>query len=345
MAKVLITGDIHIHPHRNDMRRVEDGLECLRWIYHTANEHDCKHLIIAGDFLHNRFNLPTYAYSKACKIVAEHKKIKTIFLLGNHDMFYEDKWDVHSLTPLQEWATVIDKPTTLKIEGFPVDFLPYTPTPTKFLKGWNSGASILVAHLAVAEAVLNKKYDTLSVEDDSKEKEIISPELFEPWVKTWLGHYHYGQRLSNGVEYIGSPMQLTYGEAGQDKHVAVFDLESKTSVYIVNTKSPRFHIVEDPAQIDGLDVTNSYVKFRCEDGAIESKFDFRKKLSKLGAREIEFEKQSIDVIEKAGQALTNIAALFSDKPKLITEYVKSQEIPEGLEAEMLRRLGAEIISM
>lgn len=343
MSNVLITADVHIHPHRNDTRRVEDGLSCLRWIYSTARENKCKHLIVAGDLFHDRFRLPTYAYSKGCKIIAENKDIHSIFVLGNHDMYLENDWDVHSLTPLQEWATVIDKPTTLKIAGFPVDFLPYTPTPTKYLKDWNSGASILIAHLAVAEAILNKKYDTLSVEDDSKEKEVISPSLFEPWVKTWLGHYHYGQKLDYGVEYIGSPMQLTYGEAGQRKHVAVFNLESKQAYYVINDKSPQFHIVDDPKQIEDLDVNNAYVKFRCEDGTIESKFEFRKKLSKLGAREIEFEKQPIDVTEMTSVALTNIAALFSDKPKLIAEYVKQQEIPDGMDAEILRRIGTEIV--
>lgn len=345
MSKVLVTADLHVHPHRGDPRRVEDGLECLKWIYSTARTAACEHLILVGDFLHNRFNLPTYAYSKACKIVSQNKDVKTIFLLGNHDMFYEDKWDVHSLTPLQEWATVIDTPQTLKINDISVDFLPYTPKPSLHLAHFTQPSDVLFAHVSVAEALLNKKYDVLSVEDDSKEKEVISPKAFDRWKKTWLGHYHYGQVIRDGVEYIGSPMQLTFGEAGQTKHVAIFDLATLETVYVDNDKSPKFHIIDDPADVDSIDVTDSYVKFRCEAGGIESKFEVRKKLSKLGAREIEFERQPIDVAEKASAALTNIAALFSNKPQLIDHYVDGIEIPEHLQIEIVKKIGLELVTM
>jgi DNA repair exonuclease SbcCD nuclease subunit len=266
-----------------------------------------------------------------------------VFLLGNHDMFYEDKWDVHSLTPLQEWATVIDEPCMLELSGTPVDFLPYTPHPTKHLKVWQKHSDVLISHLAISEALLNVKYNILSVEDDSKEKEVIKTEVFAKWKKTWLGHYHYGQKLGHNVEYIGSPMQLTYGEAGQKKHVAVFDLETLETEYVENTLSPQFHIIVDPLQVERLDVNNSYVKFRCGEN-IESKFAFRKQLSKLGAREIEFESPPKDVVEVAGKALLNIAALFADKPKLITEFLKTVEIPAGLDAALLEKVGIEFVS-
>lgn len=346
MSKVLITGDVHIHPHRNDMRRVEDGIQCLEWIYDTARVAGITTVIVAGDFLHHRFSLNAYAYAKACGVVGQAKAdgINTIFELGNHDMFYEDRWDIHSLAPIKEWATVIDKPTKLNIHGHDVDFLPYTPTPSKYIDSppFDKPARTLISHLAIANAILNSKYNILSVEDDSKEKEHIEAEKLHKWEKVWLGHYHYGQKVSSQVEYIGSPMQLTFGEAGQTKHVAIYDLETLQTRYVNNEISPQFHIVENQSDVDTLDMTNAYVQMKSSE-VIEAKFDLRKKLSKLGAREIEFIPTKTDVAGQTTKALDNISKLFNDKDKLIEGYVDGVEVPEHLVKDLLKQIGKEII--
>lgn len=345
MSKVLITADLHIHPHRNDTRRIEDGLECLRWIYKTAEIAGIKYVIFAGDFLHHRFSLNSYAYSKASDIVLEanEKGIDSIMLLGNHDMYYEDRWDVHSLSPMRELAVIIDKPTTMEFGGYEVDFLPYTPHPSKHLRDFKGSARVLISHLAVADAVLNAKYDIKSVEDDSKDKEVISASAFDRWPKVWLGHYHYGQKVSHNVEYIGSPMQLSYGEAGQRKQIAIFDLATLETTYVENTVSPKFHIVEDADEVP-REVTNSYIQMRSS-APLDGKFELRKKLAQLGAREIEFcptnNTQSTNV--KAAAALSNISQFFHNKEKLISEYVDGIK-PEGLDVELLKKIGAHLIS-
>jgi DNA repair exonuclease SbcCD nuclease subunit len=344
MSKVIITGDLHIHAHRNDSRRIEDGLECLKWIYKTAEIAGISEVIIAGDFLHHRFSLNSYAYSKAVDaiVAARDNKVHTTFLLGNHDMYFEDNWETHSLKPLQGLATIIDTPQTIFFGTTPIDFLPYTPNPSKYLGSFNKDAKILISHLAVADAVLNAKFDIKSVEDDSKDKEVISVSAFNRWKKVWLGHYHYGQKVSKSVEYIGSPMQLSFGEAGQKKHIAIFSPETLETTYVENTISPQFHIVEDSDSVPA-NVTNSYIQMRSS-APLDGKFELRKHLSKLGAREIEFcptnNTQSVNV--KAAAALSNISQFFNDKDKLIAEYVNGVQ-PDGLDIELLKNIGAKLI--
>lgn len=346
MKKVIITGDIHIHAHRGDSRRVEDGLSCLEWVYETTRIAGLDTVIVAGDFLHHRFVLSSYAYAKACGIVSGAKEdgINTIFLLGNHDMFYEDRWDVNSLVPMHDAATIIDKPTKLAIHGIDVDFLPYTPTPSKYINEapFIKPARTLISHLAIANAILNSRYNILSVEDDSKEKEHIEAEKLHKWEKVWLGHYHYGQKVTSQVEYIGSPMQLTFGEAGQKKHIAIYDLETLESTYVPNKISPQFHIVDNQSQIDNLDMTNAYVQMRSSE-VIEAKFDLRKKLSKLGAREIEFVPTEQDITATTTVALNNISQFFNNKDELVDHYVEGVEIPEHLNRDILKQIGKEII--
>ena len=342
--KVLLTGDLHIHNHRSDMRRLEDGLDCLRWIYETGKIAGCKYVIVAGDFLHNRFSLNSYAYSKSCSIVAENKDIKTIFILGNHDLFYEDRYDVHSLMSLKEWTTVVEKPTQMKLGNYQVDLLPYTPTPSKYLESdvFANPSRVLISHLSIAEALLNAKYDIRSVEDDSKKKEVLTPDALSRWEKVWLGHYHYGQKVGKNIEYIGSPMQLTYGEAGQVKHVVIYDLATLKEKYVNNDMSPKFHIIDEESQLATIDASNSYVQMRCGN-SLDSKFALRKQLSELGAREIEFAPVKTDV-SKTNKALAKINLFFNDKNKLIEQYAKNVILPENIDADIAIKVGKSIVA-
>lgn len=345
MSKILITADLHIHAHRSDQRRVDDGVQCLEWIYETARIAGIKTVVIAGDFFHNRFNLSTMAVAKATRVLWENDQngISTIMLVGNHDSYYEDTWDVHSLIPFKHW-TVIDKPTQIEIDGIKVDFLPYTPRPSQYIDSppFDSPARVLISHLAIANAILNSRYNILSVEDDTKEKEMIEAERLHKWDKVWLGHYHYGQKVSDKVEYIGSPMQLTFGEADQKKHVVIFDLETHETSYVENKISPRFYIVDNQSDIDRLDITNSYVQMSSSE-VIEAKFDLRRKLSNMGAREIEFIAPKTEVTQQTSKALGDIAKVFSDKDQLIDGYVDCLEIPQGLDKTILKATGKEIV--
>lgn len=342
--KVLITSDVHIHPHRNDPRRIEDGLECLRWIYETAITKKCGYVIIAGDFMHHRFSLSVLAYAKACRVVSDYAEngVKTIFLLGNHDMYFEDRWDIHSLVPIKEWARVIDQPSIVPIGNHLVDFLPYHPFPSKLLSSQKWHGKVMIAHLALADALLNTKYDIKSVEDTSKDKETISVDWFKGWEKVWLGHFHYGQKIQN-CEYIGSPMQLTFGEANQEKHVAIFDLETLETEYVVNTVSPRFYIIEDTKTIETLDVNNCYVQMRLKD-TINSKFELRKRLGSLGAREIEFPPSQASISIDTKKALGDIVALMNSKNTIIKEFVKSSNVPPSMNKSKLEQIGLSIIA-
>lgn len=348
---VLITADLHLYNHKGETCRAEDGLQCLEWIYSVASKNNIDKVIIAGDFVHHRFNLNAYIYSKACKIVANAKTngIDTIFLVGNHDMYYEDNWELHSLIPFKKWTTVIDKPETIDINGISVDFLPYTPTPSKYLNSFNKhdGKSkrILISHLAIADAVLNSRFDIKSVEDDSKEKEVISVSAFKQWDKVWLGHYHYGQQVSENTEYIGSPMQLSFGEANQEKHVAIFNLETLETKYIVNDVSPKFIITSDHEKLLNEDIKNAYIQLTESDASIDSKFELKKQLSNLGVRNVEFIGSKVDIIQKdTGVALKNIGNLFSDKEKLFDEFLKHINLPENLDIAVVKKLIRNIIN-
>jgi DNA repair exonuclease SbcCD nuclease subunit len=343
MSKVLVTADLHIYNHGSDIRRIEDGLKCLDWIYGTADNNGIKTVVFCGDFFHNRFLINAYAASRAFEISyhAKLEGIDTIFLLGNHDLYYEDNWNDHSLKAVKEWATVIDKPTKMLVEGIEADFIPYTPTPSSCidLPIFAKPARTLFSHLAILDAILNSKYNVISVEDDTKQKEVIKADALHKWEKVWLGHYHYGQQVSKQVEYIGSPMSLSYGEADQVKHVALYDMATLQTKYVVNDISPQHHIVTNVKQMNNMVLKDAYVRLDCN---VEQKFEIQKKMSKYGVRQALFNGMRL-TNEETGKALGNIADLFGDRDKLIDSYIDGMDVPQNLNKDRLKKLGKEII--
>lgn len=343
MPNVLITADLHLHNHQKDLRKLEDGLECLRWIYKTARNNNCKNLIVAGDLFHDRNYIHTVAYFEACKIITENKDIQTYLLLGNHDMYREHTWNCpNSLESLKQITILIDSPKTIRIDGLDIDFLPYTPTPSKYFSLFKP-SRLLISHLGLVEAILNATYDVRGVEDDSGEKEPIKKESFSKWEKVFLGHYHYPQKLDN-VEYIGSPMALTFGEANQDKHVIIFNTDDFSQKYVKNEISPKYFILDNVLDLDKINVHNSYVRIKSKDEYQNSnQFEITKKVKdELGARDVQVILIKKDISQETDKALKNIDNFFGDKEKIIEHYISSnQELT--LDKNKLKEIGMEIL--
>src|SRR5581483_11695101 len=72
------------------------------------------------------------------------------------------------------------------------------------------------------------------------------------------------QKLSPEVEYIGSPLELTFGEAHQQKHIIVYDLATGDREYIVNDFSPK-HLIIPEEDADKYDLQNNFVRLTVAD--------------------------------------------------------------------------------
>lgn len=66
-----------------------------------------------------------------------------------------------------------------------------------------------------------------------------------------LGHVHRPQSILPNVHYIGSPFQQDYGEAGEDKRVAILDTEKATVKWIPMHGFPQYHTITLPEFLEG----------------------------------------------------------------------------------------------
>lgn len=269
MPKIILFSDIHIHNHKGSLKRLQDCLDVLDWVCKTAIERKINSVIFLGDLFQNRQKIQVLAYKKTYDIIKKYSDYLNLYLLiGNHDMWYDDKWSVSSVAPFDsiKGVNVIDKPSCYVIEELKIDFLPFTKNPIKIIQKMlarpNHGR-ILCGHVALDGAKWNK-YMTAEVSVEHEGDMIkVDSNIFKGYEYVFLGHYHMSQQIGD-VEYIGSPLQLNFGEAHEDKHIIELDTETLEKKYIKNGFSPKHYIVKED-ELKNIDLNNSFVRIDVND--------------------------------------------------------------------------------
>ncbi len=252
MSKLLFFSDIHIAAHKGSQDRLDDCLNVLKWVFTTARSRKIRNVIFGGDLFQDRQKISLLAYNKTFDVLAANDDIGIYLLLGNHDLWFYESTEVSSVHPFSalDHVSVIDEPgrQVIACEGIPdIDFLPFTHNPVKILKEWKKKSKILVAHIAVDGSTLNFHHRTKAEVNVEHENDMVpvSRDLFEGWERVFLGHYHGAQKLTKRAEYLGSPLELSFGEAGCRKHLVILDTETMDVEYVENKFSPKHLILEE----------------------------------------------------------------------------------------------------
>lgn len=354
MAKALIFSDLHLHSHKESVNRLHDCLAALRWAFETAIAENCDYIFFLGDLFHDRSKIDILNYLRTFEVfvdymVTRQTPIQMYLLVGNHDMYHRERWDVNSVKPLNVIPNVeiIDRPCTKIIGGVPIDFLPYTSNPVEDLKvlkeDRDAVTHLLLSHLAVNGAILNRLYGTKSdviVEYDN-EMTPVTVDLFDDWDMTLLGHYHAAQILNDKVEYVGSPLQLSYGEVFQEKTLIVLDLYTLEKKYITNTFSPRHYIIS-PSDIDVYDLNGHFVRIVVDDMGRKDLVDIRQQvLEKYKVATFDF-KEDDKKSEKDQAVVDQVKAEIGNLDDVLRNWIKATGVPSGLLEDTLLRSGEEI---
>jgi DNA repair exonuclease SbcCD nuclease subunit len=338
MSKVLLFSDLHCHKHKGREDRLRDCLRVLEWVFQKAIEHKISDVIFGGDLLHTRQHIDPEANHHTFEILEKYcsERINFWLLLGNHDMFFRDKGSVSSVVTYRglKGVTFIDKPCTLEIAGHKVDFLPYThDEPLIHLEQLQKeskkrkGRKTLVAHMAIDGAQLNtcNTRSYVSIEHDG-EMVKVNVDRFGGWDKVWLGHYHKEQKIGH-VEYIGSPLQLDFGEALQTKHIIVYDLTDGSTKYITNDFSPQHLEItkDDRDELDNFEIKDNFVGYDTNGLSSIEVIELRKKIEEKSPRHAE-SFMTIDKDDKTTEHLLDAKAILQDDDKMVEEWVAKHDI-------------------
>jgi DNA repair exonuclease SbcCD nuclease subunit len=290
--KVAIITDQHFGA-RNDSVGFLDFFQKFydNIFFPTLDERGIDTVLILGDTFDRRKYVNFYALQRAKDMffnkLAE-RNIKVHMLAGNHDTYYKNTNDVNSPDLLlREYSNinVIDKPTTINIDGIDICMMPWI-CPDNYQESIeqmkNTTAEICMGHFEIAGFAM---YRGMQSHDG------LSKDLFEKFDLVFSGHYHH--RSDDGhIYYLGNPYELTWQDYNDPRGFHLFDLSKRKLEFITNTYT-MFSRVEyddretEPVDLDSLDLKDCYVKLVVVNKTDYYKFDkFIQKLYNKGCYEI-----------------------------------------------------------
>lgn len=355
--------DLHIHKHKGRIDRLDDCLKVLDWVFSSALEQKCDHIFFLGDLFHERNKLDILNYIKTFELIFKRcttdcQDLTFHCLVGNHDMYHKEKWDINSVKPLSAISNFViyDSPESVILDNVQFDWLPHCDNPIKEIKEFQSTdqdefnrRKVLLGHLALSDAMVNTFYGTKSdviVEHDS-DMTTVDSSLFDYWDRVFLGHYHGSQQVTKKVEYIGSPLQLSFGESFQQKHLIVLDCKSIGVKYIVNDFSPKHYILPVKDVInEAYDINGNFIRVVLDADTSESDIVDVKQLIQTKFKPIYVDFKS-EITKKnhikATEEINDIQNKVNNAAGLVEEFVDNTDNTE-LEKQKLIKIGQTLIA-
>jgi DNA repair exonuclease SbcCD nuclease subunit len=240
VKRILVT-DTHLGYKKANDFYLELTFQLFEDIGKYAEENDIKDLIHLGDFFDNRkhMSLKTMFYARRIALNLKKRFRMSYFVLGNHDIFYKDRYLPHSHAIFQSMShiCVVDEPMEISntmclipwhIEG------EFGMFGDMSMGDWlnNTDAKYCAGHWEINGAKMN-------VSGRPAENCNWSFTDFQKFEKTFSGHFHTIGEYNHNVTYLGSPFHMDFNDAGA-RGWYVFDDETGDLEFVEWNKAPKF---------------------------------------------------------------------------------------------------------
>lgn len=197
--------------------RVQKFYRDLRKIY---EKYDCAGVIDLGDTTGDRSSIPVptiEALGEGLDLIPD--STWNFKLIGNHEQYLRDT-SISVRRLFDHKFTVVDGSKVFDFDGWWAFFCSYPKSHeelhkwlVQFSNRYQKDGKMLFGHFQVAGCTMATGTALNG----------IPPEAIKSFEVGLLGHIHLPQSLGDRVHYVGSPFQQNWGEAGQQKRVAVLD--------------------------------------------------------------------------------------------------------------------------
>ena len=205
--KVACFTDIHFGLKSNSSVHNKDCEDFVDWYIARAKEEGCDTGIFMGDWHHNRnsLNITTMDYSLRAleKLGAAFDAF--YFFPGNHDLYYKDKRDIHSVEfgKYIPGITVVHEPTTIG----DVTLCPWL-VGEEWKKIGKKGGKYIFGHFELPSFFMNAM---VQMPDHGE----LQLDQFANYELGFSGHFHKRQVRKN-MHYIGNAFPHNYADAWDD---------------------------------------------------------------------------------------------------------------------------------
>ena len=206
--KAAVFTDIHFGLKSNSVQHNMDCAEFVDWFIKKAKEENCETCFFLGDYNHHRasINIQTMQFGLRALEKLNNSFEHVYFIPGNHDLYYRDKRDVHSV----EWAKHLPNVTIVN-DWFIQDDVVIAP----WLVGEDHkklpklSGKYLFGHFELPAFYMNAMVQ-MPDHGDVNDNDLAG---FE---KVFSGHFHKRQARNN-IWYIGNAFPHNYADAGDDQ--------------------------------------------------------------------------------------------------------------------------------
>jgi DNA repair exonuclease SbcCD nuclease subunit len=192
----------------------EVGMYCKKMGINTV--------VIGGDTLHGKSIIYAIAQNIMIQFFEDFNSHIHFYVIdGNHDLSGKGDDVISALRPLEKIHNVhwIKFSETYRLVPEDIFFVPYSRQLPDIIK--QNQARILISHFGLSEGMLNSGMSIVS--------DVSMRDLKGRYELVLLGHYHKPQEIiKDGVTlfYVGSPIQLDWGERDDEKRFLVVDTDT-----------------------------------------------------------------------------------------------------------------------
>ena len=231
-SKVAIFSDLHLGLYGNSTDWHDIALKWADWIVEDMKKKKIKDVFFLGDFFHNRSEISVQTVHVASELITKFEDFNMIMVVGNHDAYYKNRSDVHSLGLLKghKNLNIIDDNLIIEEFGKKMAFVP-----------WNNDLPIgkfdyIFGHFEIQSFRMNN----FKVCDHG-----LSPMDFlaSQTDRVFSGHFHTRsiKKYNEGsIQYVGNTFHHDFNDVGDDRGYHILDIETGGIEFINNSVSPRF---------------------------------------------------------------------------------------------------------
>ena len=232
--RVMCMTDMHFGLKYNSAQHNQDVIDYFNWFIAEAKTRNCDTCICLGDWHHHRSNISilTLDYTmRGLRLLNDNFK-HTYILVGNHDLFYKERREVHAMVVGQEFPniTIVDNITVTGDVAL-VPWMVHEEWKTvKDIK-----AKYMFGHLELPGFYMNAMVKMPETGELSSAHLTAQDYVFS-------GHFHKRQNNGN-IHYIGNPFGHNYSDVGDFDRGAMYLEWGGKPVYLNYEDGPRYNKV------------------------------------------------------------------------------------------------------
>ena len=282
-SKVAVFTDIH-YGMRNNSRDHNDSCEgFIKWMIEQSEEQGIKTCIFGGDFHHVRaaINISTLNYSVSGLRLLSSYFDNIFFIIGNHDLFYRDKYEIHSLPYVTEFPNITLVDQNLEMDG--VAFVPWL-VKDDWKKVPEIKSPYMFGHFELPRFKMNAMVEM-------PDHGLLNATHFVNQKQVFSGHFHKRQNKGK-IWYIGNAFPHNYADAWDDDRGMMTWIPGQDPEFKPWPDAPKYRtmtmsqlLVDPTRHIDH----RTYARITMDIGASYEDINFIKELleREIGAREVQ----------------------------------------------------------